>query len=185
MKKNTKNILWILGIMASLVLAIIAVLNWADIKPNGNSIIQKDPFQISISPSSINEGQYEKFDKKLLFTITIIPNFNLNITSFELSRNNIIVDRLNKNSQTAFSERFCISDSSHPDCYYDFLFQCPSYSWHHENCNKKYEASVVLEGCQNCFYGSSFPYQITFTINYAEDGDKKTFTKSIEIPIND
>jgi hypothetical protein len=149
-------------------------------------IPNSDPFTISIEPSSINEGQW---DKGYPFKIVIIPNPQLNITSFELKRNNILVDRINKNLQTAVSSGFCITKDSYPapDCYYDSLFSCiPSpFGGYSENCNRKYEVSVVLAGCPNCFYGSSFPYQVTFNIMYSVDGIKKPFTKSIEIPIND
>ena len=143
----------------------------------------QEPFKISISPNSINEGQYENIP----FTITIIPNSQLNITSFELPKTNLIVDRLNKNSQTSVSQGFCLTPqySSYIDCNYDSLFNCPTSSWDNNNCNKRYETSVALVGCPNCFYGSSFPYEVTFNIIYSESGMKKTFTKHIAIPIND
>jgi len=182
MRKKTKEILWVLSIMAACIVAIITVLNWAGIEPNGNLVkIWADPFQISVSPNSINGGQWDEYP----FIVEIIPNSQLNITSFELQKENLIIERLNKNSQTMVSSGFCLDNkySSYPDCNFDFYFKCPSYSWGNENCNKKYEKSLILRGCQNCFYGSSFPYQFTFNIIYSEDGVKKTFTKRLDIPI--
>ncbi len=191
MRKKDKKIVKILGIILTIILIIggfIAILNFFGINSFRDipSIPNSDTFQISISPSSINEGQY---DKGYPFEIIITPNSQLNITYFELKKSNILIDRKNKNTQPAISSGFCITQNYYPapDCYFDSFFSCStlSSSYYPENCNKQYSVSVILSGCPNCFYGSSFPYQITFNIVYSVDNIKKTFTKYIEIPIND
>ncbi|MEK6827213.1 MAG: hypothetical protein AABX99_01890 [Nanoarchaeota archaeon] len=181
-KSGLNTIYLIVGIIVGIIAIITFFLVW--VLPNLGKVVSNsnDPFQILVSPTSINEGQYDKIP----FTITIIPDSNLNITSFELQRKNLIVERLNKNSQTSVSQGFCLTTKyySSLECGYESLFNCPPSSWDND-CNKRYEASVALAGCPNCFYGSSFPYQITFNIIYSEGGMKKTFTKQIQIPIID
>jgi hypothetical protein len=183
-KSKLKGIIIIVSVIITILLGLLALGGFKSIPDVIKSIpkINSDPFQISISPNTINEGQYDN----LVFTISIVPNSQLNITSFELRRSNLIIDRLNKNQQTAVTSRFCLNNDYYPkeDCNSEYIFSCNSGGYY--GCNNINSKKIKLEGCTNCFYGSSFPYEFTFNILYSvNSGTKQTFTKTVEIPILD
>ncbi|MEN7982688.1 MAG: hypothetical protein ABFQ65_04545 [Nanoarchaeota archaeon] len=177
MNKKAEAKIWIaLGAIGTLILAIIGVLTYIGVEFNGDSIINEKPFTLTISPESINEGQYEEKD----FTFNLKLNSKINITSFRLIEDNLILDRLNKNSQTKIAKNFYNWKPRNNN----YIISC-SKNTLSGKCNQNYEFSATLMGCNNCFYGSSFPYQLTYTITYTEDNEEKMFSDKILIPIND
>ncbi|MBR9701307.1 hypothetical protein GOV13_00105 [Candidatus Pacearchaeota archaeon] len=120
------------------------------------------PFDITISPDYINEGQYDEFNFK--FTLTMLSGRN--ITFLKLAKSNVIVDRVDKNPQTKVSKN--INWDKDYDDNYVFYKGSNSFGF-----SRKLDAEGSLWGCDNCFMVEQFPYKFTFTFTYSEDGGEE------------
>lgn len=172
-----KNLVLILGVIVSILTIIALFMSIFGIQPVKNwhlSLQREDrsPFEVIVTPKSIQEGQYEK---GLEITVTILNRDNRNITFLELTQENVILDRLNKTEQTKVSS--INWEESKPSL---IIYEKAMYGRPFE----KIPIKGKLWGCENCFMGENSPYKITFTFKYKEEGNPIKF-ESIEkiIPI--
>ncbi len=134
----------------------------------------QNTIQILVEPNHINEGQQPYVD----FTITIPAIEKSNITHFDLARNNIIIDRQNKNDQTTVTSSLIFGEGSWN---YDYLFYVNKL---HTQYPQNLVAKIKLSGCTDCFMGEQSPYVFTFTVKYRiGDGELKTETQKKIIKI--
>ncbi len=161
-----------LGLILTFLLIIISIPEAGNVIKN--NIPNNDPIKISIEPTSINEGQYSEIPIKLT-----LSTGDSNITFLELTKDNMIIDRLNKNSQTMVAKGIWKWEGVYNN---ENIFYCKN-EWYSQ-CNNLMETTAEWNGCENCFMGEEFPYIFTFIIKYREGNEPiKTVTKNIEIPI--
>lgn len=180
-QKKLKKIHLILYILVAMTIIlpffISGIIHLGKVIPGPNP---KPPFEISVEPSFIPEGQYTDyngFPGEVPFKFTLTINPNINITYLKLKEDAVIVDRENKNSQTKYANSINwekTADREH-------IFYLGSSNLGHSN---SLNAEGWLWGCQNCFMGEYAPYVFTFNFIYAEDsGTKQPYPATIKIPI--
>ena len=142
----------------------------------GDTIPKRGSIYISLEPQYINEGQYDEIPIKIILSV----EKDRNITYLELKKDNIIIDREGKNSQTKVAKNIWNWKGDYNDL---SVFYCKSGGY--LSCGKRtMESTAKLRGCKNCFMGEEFPYVFTFIIKYSEGGGIiKTITKEVKIPI--
>lgn len=178
MKKKTLNRIYLVVTILGIIPIIIGVLNLFGIDNiNLKDIFKEDSSlepKISIEPSSIIQGQYEKITFNFILE-NVIKN---NITELYLSQDDVIVNRKNTNGQTAICKIIeWKSGYNNENVFFVNRKLNLGYS-------DKLEATAELYGGQNCFMGTNSPYVVTIFLQYRNgDGDLKPLTQEIEIPI--
>lgn len=133
-------------------------------KSNGETL----PIIVIFEPGFINEGQHDKIPIK----ITIKDLNKLNVTSLELAKDNVEVDRLNKSGQVDVASYISWKNTYNQN--YIFLYNSHGYSSQNE---LSAEGELIGSGCKNCFMGESYPYQFAFVIKYKiNDGPTEHIT---------
>lgn len=185
MGEKSQDKLKTIGIIITILVGItiiLAYLGYDDtdkIKKVFDNSDEGDPFNITITPSFIEEGPYtgyNNFPEQIPITFTLNLNKDKNITYIKLDQNAVIIDRKDKTSQTKVST---ISWTNKHD--YDPIFYKDSNSY---SFSESLKAEGKLWGCQNCFMGEDRPYIFTFPITYVEDGgSKQVYSVKVEFPI--
>src|SRR3989344_2597366 len=168
----------VLGIILTLILiatgliTIIDRIPFPNPKPADNSGL----IEMTLKPEFINEGVH----KEIQLEINVPDLDKQNITYLTLSKNNIKVDRLNKNDQTEVATQIYWENTFSG---YDWVFNYQSGTQYPSRTELNAKGKLYCP-TNNCFFGKNSPYQLTFTIHYRiGEGSEIPITIKKELPI--
>lgn len=142
---------------------------------------QTSPVNILIEPDHITLGA--DYSKGLTLKVTIPDIKRNNITSLQLFKTGILIDRLNKTAETEISKSPTWQTGFGYDYCNEFFFYYPVTNGC-ANLNDNLTRTMTLAACPNCFVDQNSPYSLTFTVSYSiNDGPIESYpiNKILEI----